>query len=350
MLQIVPTAYANRKPAAKLRAHNAAGTVFGVLTRRTLLLAAATAATVGCTPNPSIVGGPTSPPEVPDLPLLPGADVARQFEADLFGLARTWSEDPAAPALAGALAQAHQARMLALRQPEPVNRATTEPSPQPGFTPPAEPPPSVDNGAGSAGLADRLPAAQEQYRQFAVEAAGAVALFWASLAAACAGESAALAGGRTGAELVDAEVHPLAEHSDVDLLTAAVSACHAVIYSYPIALGALSGRDAQTAHDALGQRRDLRDQLEQLLLDRGETPPAAATAYDVAGVGTDAAAATDLLAQTEARFARIVGPLAASPDAVIRETGVDALIAVQASAGGWGAPPLVWPGWPDVLV
>ena len=327
-----------------------AGTVSGVLTRRTLLLAAATVATVGCTPNPGIVGGPTSPPEVPDLPLLPGADVARQFEADLLGLARTWSEDPAAPALAGALAQAHQTRLLALRQPEPVTRASTEPSAQPGFTPPPEPPPSVDVAAGPAGLADRLPAAQEQYRQFAVATSGPTALFWASLAAACAGEAAALASGRTGGELLNAEIHPLASRSDVDLLTAAVAACHAVVYSYPIALGTLSGGDAQTAHDALNQRRDLRDQLEQLLLDRGETPPAAATAYDVAGVGTDAAAATQLLAQTEARFVPIIGPLAASPDAVIRQTGVDALISAQAAAGGWGAPPLVWPGWPDVLV
>lgn len=329
-----------------------------MLTRRLLLGSAAGAlagAASGCVPGPTIIGGPTAPPPVPPLPELPGAADARAREAALVALARGVAERGGA---ADDLVAAHEARLLALRHPRPELRATGEPTPQPGFTPPPVPDAGVrvpaDRDGAVRALRDRLGPAADAYAGLARDAAagdtdstatrGSVALFWASLAAACRAEAVAVGGAPRPALVVTAPA-ALPETAEDDVIAAALAQVHAVIFTLQTALGAIGGDEARRLEGMVGDLRLFRDRLRATLTDRDVTAPAAEPAYEVPVLAGDTGAARRLVAETETRFTPHLGRLvAASPD--LRETATDALGAAHAMAVGFGAPLELWPGWP----
>lgn len=316
-----------------------------MLTRRALLVSAAVVAVTSCAPRPTIVGGPTAPPEVPPLPELPGAASARTHEATLLALAQRLPENVPAR---DDLARTHERHLTALRHPDPELRPTGTPSPQPGFTPPPADLPEVtlpgDRDHAVRTVRDRLGEAAHSHADAAVDADGTTALLWASMHAACLAEQVALDTGPR-APLVDDAPALLPDLSPAGVLRAALDQCHAVIHVMQTALGTLGGSDARSLEDALSRRRRLRAVLSDELLGMNEDPPAAHAAYDVPALDGDANAARTLVADTDARFTRFLGPWIAVTE-TSRRAAVEALADVHRSAVGWGAPLVVWPGWP----
>lgn len=323
------------------------GTVSGVLTRRALLLGSAVVAVAGCSPAPTITGGPTAPPEVPPLPEFPGAKEAQAQEFALQQTARSLAEHglPSGKDLQ----QAHTARLTALRHPEPQLRPTTEPTPQPGFTPEPVPasdtPPPRDRHAAAQLMRTQLKATHAAHRERALEATGAAALLWASLSAACAAEPEALGDTRR-PELVPTTPTLLPETTPAKCMGDLLAETHAVIYVMQTALGILGGNEARALETTLGRRRDVRARLTSELAAMDADAPAALPAYDVPTLRGDTAEARRLIAKVEARYARFVGPMIAAVEPM-REYGTNLLADAHASSVRWGAALIVWPGWPD---
>lgn len=328
------------------------GSVNGVLDRRAFLLCSAGILVSGCTPNPTIVGGPDAPPDVPPLPELPGVTDARALEADCAGLARSLRSRPGAPWVTGDLVRTHEQRLLALRAARPELRPTAEPTPQPGFTPVPVPEEATELPADRPGalrvMSDRLGAAAHQHRELAVAASGPVALLWASCAAGARAGQVALPGGdRPPLQAPQPALLPEATLDAVE--TALLAQVHAAIYTIQVALGALGGAEARAVEKTLAARRSLQTRLTRGLHARGREAPAAEPAYDVPGVSGDANAARKILADADAALTRFVGPWVALADDRLRPAAVDTLLDTHTAAVRQGAPLVVWPGWPDPL-
>jgi Domain of unknown function (DUF4439) len=233
---------------------------------------------------------------------------------------------------------AHLAHAHALLSPDPADRPAGRASA------------AKDTGRGT------LPALQRReerlagrHLQAAVATRGLAALLWASLGVAAQSYAAALAD--AGPPTVSATTGPdrPAVVSDVAAQQAVVSALHALVYGYQVAIGRLAGGSAARARADAGllARRALRDRLVTHLIEVEADVPDALPAYALPIPVTNATSAGGLIRRMELAFLPYLGQwVAAAARTSDRRLAVRSLAAVSASAGAWGAPPQVWPGWP----
>ncbi|WP_193605516.1 ferritin-like domain-containing protein [Nocardioides dongkuii] len=131
-------------------------------------------------------------------------------------------------------------------------------------------------------------------------------------------------------------------------LRAAVQAEHAAIYVYGV-LGAQTSATAQPElHAALvaayAQHRARRDQLVARMRDLGETPPAAAPAYDVPPRLDDVAVVREQARRVEATCAATYAHLVGSSTGSLRRWAIGALTDAAVRGLTFGAEPEVLPG------
>jgi hypothetical protein len=133
--------------------------------------------------------------------------------------------------------------------------------------------------------------------------------------------------------------------TEIEALQATLAGEHAALYGVGVAGGKLKGARFRSATTLYEQHRRFRDQLAEFLLDAGETPVAAAAAYDVPQPVTSTATATALVLLIERRLTAVYGDLveAAEQDPV-RTFAVQAVIAYSRVELGWGGSPAAFPG------
>ena len=306
--------------------------------------------------DPVIHGGPTTPPgEFSPTPqqVLPNQQVVLGHEvtlaalaADAHAAAGTLEFTSTQTALVRSLAAGHETHVIALLDPQPARRSMISPAPAPRPTP-AVPLTAIDGAAATAQLQEQLATALRDYRLAATADQGPRALVWGSLAAYARAADAALRQDSPRADPPTVQVRELEPWSDAEAEQQALRQVHALIYGYQAAIPWLASEESPLARELVAERRGLRDQLAQLLRQRGVAVPAAEPAYELSTQPVDSATATALLQQMEASFAPFAGAwLAAATSTEARHT---ALRHLERSAGlhvEWGGSLTVWPGWP----
>lgn len=284
----------------------------------------------GCT-NPRIEGAPQTPPAPVTREPNPQQQqilAALQSESDLAGLTRASTPGQA---------RAHEVHLLALQAAEPQSRPTTAPTPDFRHTPPPVPAPAAGQR-----LAERAGQASAAYQQTANASDGQLALFWASLAAFAAAESA-----RTGFEVADPPpVRPMATRAEPEVWADLVGNLNGAIYAAQTALGFLNRGDAQTARDNLADLRDSADALTAWLRAAGKEAPTAAAVYELPSTPHDAPTALALLASVNSGLLPHLGQwVASAAEPRSRELAVRRLTAAGATIARAGGSLTAWPGW-----
>lgn len=252
--------------------------------------------------------------------------------------------------LLAALRDAHLQHATALRSPQPTSRP---------LSPAASAEPA---GAGSKlaklSLTKSLSLLARQERQQAGRARR-VALGTAGLDALLAGSVMVSATSYAGAvtttsaatvTVSDKAHQPVAAVSDVEGVQSMVRQLHAIVYGYQIALGHLpqSTSQGRRALAALGAHRAMRDRLEQELVERSATVPAAAGAYVPSVAPTSRARSTRLIRHMEVALQPFCGLwVASATNRGDRALALTTLARTAGAAHAWGAPLSVWPGWQD---
>jgi len=244
-----------------------------------------------------------------------------------------------------ALRDAHDRHAAALRGPDPLARLA---GPVPARDPEAaEQVARLGLRRSIARLVERERALAARHREAAVAASGSVALLWGSLAVAAGTYAAALAGnGPPVARPQPPASLPVL--SDVAATQALVGQLHALVYGYQLALGRLpvGSRAAARGQRGLGDARALRDRFSAWLTRHSAAVPAAEPAYAPTVPVRGAASAAELLERLEVALLPFCGlTLAAATTAGDRTQALQVLEGTAARAGGWSAPPQVWPGW-----
>ena len=122
--------------------------------------------------------------------------------------------------------------------------------------------------------------------------------------------------------------------ADVDLLTAALEAAHAVVYGYGVLGARLDDATRRVALAAFDVHRARRDALTAALVRRAATPPTTEPAYDVEVA--DAAAARVLAVRLEEGMAvRWRDLLAGTDDPELRRLGLSGLQETAVRAATW---------------
>lgn len=245
----------------------------------------------------------------------------------------------------GFLEQAHTDHARALAGADPAARPTTDADVRPTTI-------SI-RGLSLARARKKLGAAEADlaagYRRRAVEATGATALLWGSLAVA-AETYASAAAGDPPSSVALARHRPVSKLSDVRAVQELVRQQHAMIYGYQLAIGRLpvvSQRHGR-ALTALEQHRRQRDDLIAWLTKRSHAVPAAAAAYVPSVVPTSSSTARRLIRRMETALLPFEGIwLAAAGSGSERERALKALRATARTAGEWGAGVQAWPGYAD---
>ena len=241
--------------------------------------------------------------------------------------------------------RAHQERAAALRAPDPTSRPdpASSPDPSPSASSPAP-------GAGLARLVEAERAAALRCRRAALATDGLSALLWGSMAVASTRFAAALEDADPPAVDRPRTHRPMALLSDTEAVSVTVSALHAAVYGYQVALGRLeegSGAHTRAVAGRTG-RRQLLDTLSDRLRDAGSPVPPAEPAYAPSPVPRDARTASALVRRLESGLLPYCGLwLAAAATLTDRRLALDTLTSTAATAQSWGAPLLVWPGWRD---
>jgi hypothetical protein len=134
--------------------------------------------------------------------------------------------------------------------------------------------------------------------------------------------------------------------TETEALQAALAGEHAALYGVGVAGGRLKiGARFRAATTLYEQHRKRRDQLAGFLVDAGETPVAAAAAYDLPQAVTSAATATALVLLIERRVTTVYGDLVeATEQDPVRTFAIQALIACSQAQLSWGASPAAFPG------
>jgi hypothetical protein len=141
---------------------------------------------------------------------------------------------------------------------------------------------------------------------------------------------------------------PMSAVSDVAGMQSMVRQLHALVYGYQIALGRLSrsSGDGRRALRSLRGHRRLRDRLEDSLVKRSASVPAAAGAYVPTVEPTTAGRSRRLIRGMEVAFQPFCGLwLASATTAADRRLALDTLEKAMDTARAWGADLTVWPGW-----
>ncbi len=337
------------------------------LSRRRLFSVAAglgATALTGCTPSDpritsdsssasspsSLPGSPASPTPAPP-PARSSAWASREQElADLAAAILTGPRradlSSGQRKLVAAVRDAHLQHVAALSSPQPTSRPV---SPLPSATPSR-----AEVARRSLAQSLSLLARNEQRQASradgaAIDATGFDALLWGSLSVAATSYAAALtAKGQVPTAVTAREHRPMAAMSDVEALQAMVRQLHALVFGYQLALGRLpaSGSNGRRALASLGDRRRLRDRLEQELIRRSANVPAAAPAYVPSVKPTTAGRAATLIRQMETALRPFCGLWLASATKIDdRRWALDTLAETDATARSWGASLTAWPGW-----
>lgn len=335
--------------------------------RRALLLGGLgllTTAATGCTlADPRVNGAtrrsrPTTSPSESERPssrpAFAGAADAALREQALADLCAALLDGPRADDLdadqrrrLASVRNAHDRHAAALRSPEPTLR-------------PGGPAPTRDKDAAGrledlslprslALLGRREADVAERHRATAGATTGLAALLWGSLAVAAGAYGRTLDGeGPAVARAGVAVAVPVL--TDVEAMQALVGQSHAMVYGHQLALGQLpvGSRSQRRGLAGLRAARVLRDQLTAALTRRSAPVPVPEPAYVPSTPVRDVATAGKLLRQMETALLPFCGVwLAAAATPADVERAVRALAATEERAAGWGAPPRVWPGWPD---
>lgn len=133
--------------------------------------------------------------------------------------------------------------------------------------------------------------------------------------------------------------------TQVEALQSALAGEHAALYGVGVAGGKLSGAKFQAANELYEQHRRQRDKLADLLTTAGETPVAAAPAYDLPIVVTTAKTAATLIILIERRLAAVYADLVENAEqAPVRALAIQTLITTSATEVSWGGAPVAFPG------
>ena len=266
------------------------------------------------------------------LDALAGADRSKAERANL-----AWCE------------RAHRRRSEALLAEAPETR----PSAPTGSAAPSLPPlPTVaspTSGAAARKGADRaLSRAVSGHRDRAIALSGAESLFWASLAAA-ATQSRVVVAAEDRVELPGEEPEhgPYQPLTEVAAAQALLTQVHAIVFGYQVALAPVPAQDGQSWVARLEQHRVVRDQVAELLRDRGASVPAAEPEYETGDAADSVGAARDLVARMESALLPFTGAWVAACRGADRRRAVGWLLTGARIAVSSGAAPRLWPGWPD---
>jgi hypothetical protein len=132
----------------------------------------------------------------------------------------------------------------------------------------------------------------------------------------------------------------------VSALQRALAAEHAASYGYGVIGAYLSGRgQAQAGADWVAHQR-ARDQLEQLLAQRGAMPVPAATAYQMPVRVHSSGSARAAAALVEDGVAAAYLGLVALTDTQLRRLGADQVTAAALRAASWRGSTVAFPGSP----
>ena len=126
-----------------------------------------------------------------------------------------------------------------------------------------------------------------------------------------------------------------------------ITAEDAAIYGYGVVVGQLAGKAEARARRALQAHRAWRDRWAAELAATGETPPAAAPAYQMPFPVDRPAAARSLAAHIDERLVGWYADLAAASIEQDRSLAVDAARECATRAVVWGAPSQAFPGETD---
>jgi Domain of unknown function (DUF4439) len=133
--------------------------------------------------------------------------------------------------------------------------------------------------------------------------------------------------------------------TEIEALQATLAGEHAALYGAGVAGGKLNGARFRSATTLYEQHRKRRDQLAQFLVDAGETPVAAAAAYDLPQAVTSTTTAVALVLLIERRLTAVYGDLVeAAEQNPVRTFAVQALIACSQAQLSWGGSPAAFPG------
>jgi hypothetical protein len=133
--------------------------------------------------------------------------------------------------------------------------------------------------------------------------------------------------------------------TEPEALQAAIAGEHAALYGVGVAGGKLTGARFAAATTLYEQHRKRRDQLQQLLIEAGQTPAAAEPAYDLPQPVTNAATATALVLLIERRLSAVYGDLVESAGMdKVRTFAIQSLIATARDQLSWGGAPAAFPG------
>ena len=183
------------------------------------------------------------------------------------------------------------------------------------------------------------------HRRRSVDASGATALLWGSLAVAA--ETYAAGAADDPPSTVDLARHrPVSKVSDVRAVQELVRQQHALVYGYQLALGRLPvvSRQHRQALAGLEDHRQQRDDLIAWLSRRSHEVPAAAAAYVPSVVPTNTRTATRLIRRMETALLPYCGIwLAAAGSDSERERALKALRTTARTAADWGAGVRAWP-------
>lgn len=131
---------------------------------------------------------------------------------------------------------------------------------------------------------------------------------------------------------------------EVTALQTALAGEHAAIYGYGVVGAHLRGRARAGAETAYDVHRARRDQLRDLIVERGATPVAAAAAYGLPRPVETAADATLLATELEERLAAVWLDAVAALEGELRELAGRVLQDVAVRAASWRGGSVPFPG------
>jgi hypothetical protein len=132
----------------------------------------------------------------------------------------------------------------------------------------------------------------------------------------------------------------------VAALQTALAGEHAAIYGYGVVGAHLRGRARTRAQAAYGAHRARRDQLRDLIVERGATPVAAAAGYQLPRPVSSAADARLLATELEERLAAVWLDAVTELQDELRALAARVVQEVAVRAASWRGGSVPFPGMP----
>lgn len=130
-------------------------------------------------------------------------------------------------------------------------------------------------------------------------------------------------------------------------LQAVLAGEHAVVYGYGVVGAQLSGAARERAAAAYDGHRSRRDGLEQLIMDRGVTPVAAAVSYELPHPVQSPHDAVVLATLLEERMAALWADAVVGLSVRLRDLAVRGLSQSAVQAARWRGGSVPFPGLPE---